>query len=831
MIPEKINRYEIKRELGRGGMASVYEAYDPQFQRPVAVKLLPREFLHDPEFRARFTREARTIAALEHPAIVPVYDFGEEDGQPFLVMRLMTGGSLTDRLANGPLPIDEAAEILKRIGSALDRAHSQGIIHRDLKPGNILFDHYGDAFLADFGIARIAAAGSQLTASGSLVGTPTYMSPEQVYGNKELDGRSDIYALGVILYQMLTGEIPFDADTPARMMMAHVMNPVPHLVDKRPDLAPCDLVISKAMAKERDDRFSTASDMTNELAAITQKMKQPDLTAVTPPPITPTPEPIHPEPAVVATAAAAATTAVPEPAPTLPPRPAAKASSSFEEPAFSKEIAAPDSHGTKSPVWLLALLGFIAILCLGGTAFGGYLAFNSLTAEETVTPTAVAELDNDNGGTSVFTTFDEATDTPIPPATPVPTDTAVPEATPLPTDTAVPAVNDALATRQSLEATRAAAGGQTDNNNSGSGDALATRQSLEATRAAEIGSQPVNLFGELSSQNALLRPTSGELPHDPDDNTIEMFYPGISAADFVLNVHFLNPYPTQAGSWDFGVTFRQEEPDEELRLVVRSDGLWNLNNRSQDGDEFVQDGNVSGILDLRPNEANQLTLIAIGDSGVFFLNEEFITTLDLSARQDEGEIALGTGFYTTNERRGATTQYEDFAIWPMEPAYGPANGELEHALDDLIKLDESGVRLRNLLTAATFENPFAAATNDFDFGFSFRDDNDGTKYWLVIASEGEWELVGRFGDADSDTTLQSGNIRNLNLGDGESNDLALIVWGETGYFFVNGEFIEQLDLFDITTAGDVEVFTAFYFDHEIEDESTDYEEFTVWPLP
>ncbi|HUM72123.1 MAG TPA: serine/threonine-protein kinase, partial [Chloroflexota bacterium] len=216
MIPEKINRYEIKRELGRGGMASVYEAYDPQFQRPVAVKLLPREFLHDPEFRARFTREARTIAALEHPAIVPVYDFGEEDGQPFLVMRLMTGGSLTDRLANGPLPIDEAAEILKRIGSALDRAHSQGIIHRDLKPGNILFDHYGDAFLADFGIARIAAAGSQLTASGSLVGTPTYMSPEQVYGNKELDGRSDIYALGVILYQMLTGEIPFDADTPAR---------------------------------------------------------------------------------------------------------------------------------------------------------------------------------------------------------------------------------------------------------------------------------------------------------------------------------------------------------------------------------------------------------------------------------------------------------------------------------------------------------------------------------------------------------------------------------------------------------------------------------------
>lgn len=829
MIPEKINRYEIKQELGRGGMASVYEAYDPQFQRPVAVKLLPREFLHDPEFRARFTREARTIAALEHPAIVPVYDFGEEDGQPFLVMRLMTGGSLTDRLANGPIPIDEAAEILKRIGSALDRAHSQGIVHRDLKPGNILFDHYGDAFLADFGIARIAAAGSQLTASGSLVGTPTYMSPEQVYGNKELDGRSDIYALGVILYQMLTGEIPFDADTPARMMMAHVMNPVPHLIDKRPDLAPCDLVISKAMAKERDDRFATASDMTSELTAITQKMKQPDFTAVSPPPIspTPTPEPIQPEPAV------AATTAVPEPAPTLPPRPAAKASSSFEEPTFSEEIATPASSSARTPVWLLALLGIIAVFCVGGTAVGGYLVFNSLTAEETVTPTAVTELIDNTDGTSVFTSLDEATDTPIPPPTDVPADTAVPQSTPLPTDTAVAVQDDALATRQSLEATRAAsAGGQTNDNNTGSDiDALATRQSLEATRAAEIGSQPVNLFGELDDTNAFFPASSGELPHDPGDNTIEMYYPGISTDNFVLNVHFLNPYPTQTGGWDFGVTFRQKEPDEELRLVVRSDGLWNLNNRSLDGDEFIQEGDVSAILDLQPNEANQLTLIAVDDRGVFFLNEEFVATLDLSTRQNDGELALGTGFYTTNERQNASTEYEDFAVWPLEPEFGPEDGELEHELDDLIKLDESGVELGNLLTTATFENPFAAAENDFDFGFAFRDDNDGTKYWLVLASEGEWELVGRYGDADSDVTLQSGDLRNLNLGEDESNDLALIVWGDTGYFFVNGEFIEQLDLFDITAAGDVEILTAFYFDHEIEDESTDYEAFTVWPLP
>jgi serine/threonine protein kinase len=163
MTPQKIDRYEIKQELGRGGMATVFAAYDPRFQRTVALKVLPREFMHEPEFRKRFIREARTIAGLEHPAIVPVYDFGEENGQPYLVMRLMPGGSLADRLQNGPLPIEEAARILERLGSALDRAHSMGIIHRDMKPSNVLFDQYGDAYLADFGIVRVS--------------TPTMRSP------------------------------------------------------------------------------------------------------------------------------------------------------------------------------------------------------------------------------------------------------------------------------------------------------------------------------------------------------------------------------------------------------------------------------------------------------------------------------------------------------------------------------------------------------------------------------------------------------------------------------------------------------------------------------
>src|SRR5512137_45854 len=147
MIPEKIGIYQIKSELGRGGMATVYLANDPRFEREVAVKVLPREMLHDPQFRTRFEREAKTIAMLEHAVIVPVYDFGEEDGQPFFVMRYMTGGSLSDRLKQGPLTVAEAAQVMAHIAPGLDEAHAKNIIHRDLKPGNILFDQFNEPYI------------------------------------------------------------------------------------------------------------------------------------------------------------------------------------------------------------------------------------------------------------------------------------------------------------------------------------------------------------------------------------------------------------------------------------------------------------------------------------------------------------------------------------------------------------------------------------------------------------------------------------------------------------------------------------------------------------
>ena len=266
MQPEKIGIYEVKSELGRGGMATVYRAYDPRFEREVAVKVLPSELLHaDPQFRLRFEREAKIIAQLEHSAIVPVYDVGEADGQPYFVMRYMTGGSLSDKIKAGGLTMDDAVRILGTIAPGLDEAHANGIVHRDIKPSNILFDKRGNPYISDFGIAKLSQAQAGNVTGSAIIGTPAYMAPEQAQGI-EVDGRADIYSLGIILFEMLTGKQPYEADTPMAVAIKHITDPVPHIRQTNPQLPESmDTIIQKAMAKDKAQRFSTAVEMTNAL--------------------------------------------------------------------------------------------------------------------------------------------------------------------------------------------------------------------------------------------------------------------------------------------------------------------------------------------------------------------------------------------------------------------------------------------------------------------------------------------------------------------------------------------------------------------------------------
>jgi serine/threonine-protein kinase len=260
MIGEQIGQYKIVELIAQGGMATVYKAYQESFERYVAIKVLPRQLSEDPTFLKRFQNEARVIARLEHRSILPVYDYGEHDGMPYIVMRLVETGTLRKKLFYEQIDLQTAARIIEQVAEALDYAHAHGVIHRDLKPSNILLDERNNAYLTDFGIAKMLGSTSQVTGSG-VVGTPSYMSPEQCQG-KTVTPASDIYALGAILYEVVTGKAPFEADTPLGVMYMHVRTPVPSVQQVNPSLpAAIDRVIARAMAKRPFERYSTASEL------------------------------------------------------------------------------------------------------------------------------------------------------------------------------------------------------------------------------------------------------------------------------------------------------------------------------------------------------------------------------------------------------------------------------------------------------------------------------------------------------------------------------------------------------------------------------------------
>ena len=260
--------YALEDEIGRGGMSVVFRARDLRLNRPVAIKVLPPELAHDAAIRARFTREAQMSAQLSHPHIVPIYDVGEREGVAYFVMALVTGGSLATHLMREPRqPLDEVRRILAEVADALAYAHLRGVIHRDIKPDNILLDRQtGRVMVTDFGIAWAMEAGARLTATGIAVGTPTYMSPEQAIGERELDGRSDIYSTGVLGYQMLTGRVPFEAGNSMALLLKHVTERPKPIAELRPD-APRGLreTVERAMTKAAEDRWPTAAAMREAL--------------------------------------------------------------------------------------------------------------------------------------------------------------------------------------------------------------------------------------------------------------------------------------------------------------------------------------------------------------------------------------------------------------------------------------------------------------------------------------------------------------------------------------------------------------------------------------
>lgn len=265
-----IGRYEVLEKLGSGGMAHVYLAHDPYVKRQVAIKVMSAAVTADPEFRERFQKEAEVVAKLDHPFIVPIYDFGYFDNQPYLVIRYMVGGSVKERLEDtGPMAFSNAAKIIERMAAALDEAHRHNIVHRDVKPENILMDQKGETFLADFGIVKILSGGGTTTSAGWITGTPAYMSPEQVHGEIEVDRRADIYSLAIVLFELLSGKRPYYDDNQTKLMIKHVLDPVPRITKLLPD-APAGLeeVLMKALAKKPEERYDTAGQFSEAVNGV-----------------------------------------------------------------------------------------------------------------------------------------------------------------------------------------------------------------------------------------------------------------------------------------------------------------------------------------------------------------------------------------------------------------------------------------------------------------------------------------------------------------------------------------------------------------------------------
>ncbi|HSR47891.1 MAG TPA: protein kinase, partial [Anaerolineales bacterium] len=256
-----LGQYRIAQKIGEGGMGAVYKADQPSVPRAVVIKVLSASFTEHADAADRFQRELKMIARLEHPHILPVYDYGEVGGSPYIVMRYMTGGSLQDRLQAGTLGRGDILRVLDQVADALDFAHDRGIIHRDLKPANILLDEAGNAYLADFGLAKTVGGTHDLTATGTLLGSPTYMSPEQARGAK-LDRRSDVYAFAILIFRTLSGHLPFEADDAWGYITKHITEEPPSIRTFAPDLPTgLDPVLRAGLAKDPADRPERASDL------------------------------------------------------------------------------------------------------------------------------------------------------------------------------------------------------------------------------------------------------------------------------------------------------------------------------------------------------------------------------------------------------------------------------------------------------------------------------------------------------------------------------------------------------------------------------------------
>jgi len=911
MLPNQtVGRYQIIREIDRGGMATVYLAYDTKMAREVALKILPMQFSYNKTFLLRFHNEARALAKLEHFAIVPIYDFGEEDGFPFLAMRYMAQGSLTQQLANGPLPIPLIARILHRVAEALEKAHSQDVVHRDIKPSNILFDGEGNAYLSDFGIAKLHEPQQSLTTE-AVLGTPAYMSPEQVDGGRAVDGRSDVYSLGIVLFEMMTGQIPYPAEqSHVQQMMAHILTPTPSILSVRPELpeafAP---IVAKAMDKNRDNRYTTARELAEEYlktAVLTRRISPlnedswPGLATAHSLPVHLQQELASDEAQVRAGAARKleALLYAPDSNLLIPAlmalarlardqdshvarRATTHLDNFYEE---TPQTAVESPHTEASTLLTSAItadpmetssqkfLRFIRQPVMLENSWVSALVILFLSALILVLLYAVFKPVEERSATGLASPDSIGEVSALQMA-----QTGAPAAT----SAALALTTDASFAQSTLMAkqgTRAATTATAVARQQQYAAATARAQSQATGTATAMRSQINTILAQAQPNQYVVG--DHQLAHQEDNYVATYLDETIYLQDFVAEAEFFNPFGTNLHDWDIGFFFRHDPDDNhrQWRIIVSSDGdgggYWNLDfyYNNQPVAEYAMNGRLdNGVLDTSVGGHNQLTLIVQGRTGYLLLNGYAVSQLSLASNNDgPGYIQTGTGFFNGHEASGYHTDVKNFVVRSTNPAdirqiqqkvtatavanaatatritgqntawnllqtadspsvYYEETGALDHQDDDLIEADTAEVHLKNFIAEAIFSNPYSSSVGSWDYGFIFRHDPETLdSYHLVILSTNYWILYLRQNGIQ--TTIDEGNVGNLDTTAYGRNKITLIVKDSQGYFYLNDQYMTDLNLFDRPSAGEVALATGFYNGNEIPGEQTTFHKFGVWPL-
>ncbi len=887
-----VGRYHILELLGEGGMATVYKAYDSHLDREVAMKFIRFGVIEEQytqDMLKRFERESRALAKLSHPNIVKVYDYGEFEGAPFLVMEYLAGGTLKP-LTGKPMYYAEAARLVIPIARALDYAHHQRIVHRDVKPTNILMTATGDPMLSDFGIAKLLyiGEGMTLTGPGTSVGTPEYTAPEQSTG-KIVDYRADIYSLGVVFYELVTGQKPFTADTPVAVMVKHVLEIPPQpksFISDLPDEV--EEVIAKAMAKDPEERYQNMKAFVADLEKLTRleyinngkaASREADshlaapVTPSLPPSIQaeakahtiPSPPPVPaPEAEIAATIQPFAVLPVETP-PQTPKPEAVKAPPPPEEATIEavprpepveeegETIAAsvaPPAPQAKAPTSETPpeQVETMDVILPVGMAVAETVESGALPLEQ---PPVEARPPSSQPETAAPAMPVKARE-PVPQPQPV-----TPQPTPVPAEQKQPrplwvwAVIALVALcglsvggwlilrgmRMSTASATPTAGVQTPVANVVASAAPAVTASsvaltLNPETAAPIEEQATAPVIISKSGNTLLfGPQHGEWAHQPGGKVLQQSA-AVNLRDFTTQALLYNPFSTSAGNWDVGFFFRSSGEDNGYRLVFRSDSTWQLILFQPDRQEVVDKGVLQNlVLNNTAGKTNRIVLTVVGDWGVVFINESFVSRLNLSALQKSGDVSIETGYFEGAQKEGETTRYDEFSVWSIGSGIQIGSGELEYE-EGKITTHPAEVSLDNFIARAVFKNPYAAHIGPWTIGFIFRSADENDEYRLIFTSKAQWELADKTPRLnDANTVTKSKVERIFQNGEKEQNDITLIGMKDKGFLFVNNVFIKSLDLSKRTSAGDIAVATGFYKNSGLAGRALSFEDFTVWELP